>query len=115
MICHYWFFNHGFKFQNYVCNGCHDLTKLCLNISNIAIITLKLKSLQKDIEDELMLIVWHYRRWGNFCIKEDGRNFCIKEDEKKMNRTRFYRVIILVCFSMIQLGYIEAFCRKDLI
>ena len=57
MICHYWFFNHGFKFQNYVCNGCHDLTKLCLNISNIAIITLKLKSLQKDIEDELMLIV----------------------------------------------------------
>ena len=57
MICHYWFFNHGFKFQNYVCNGCHDLRKLCLNISNVAIITLKLKSLQKDIDDELMLIV----------------------------------------------------------
>ena len=26
MICHYWFFNHGFKFLDYVCNGCHDLT-----------------------------------------------------------------------------------------
>ena len=25
MICHYWFFNHGFKFQDYVCNGGHDL------------------------------------------------------------------------------------------
>ena len=26
MICHYFFFNHGFKFQDYVCNGCHDLS-----------------------------------------------------------------------------------------
>ena len=41
MICHYWFFNHGFKFQDYVCNGCHDLTMLSVNISDIAIITVK--------------------------------------------------------------------------
>ena len=41
MICHYWFFNHGFKFQYYVCNGCHDLTMLSVNISDIAIITVK--------------------------------------------------------------------------
>ena len=41
MICHYWFFNHGFNFQDYVCNGCHDLTKLIVNIGNIAIITVK--------------------------------------------------------------------------
>ena len=41
MICHYWPFNHGFKFQNSVCNGCHDLSMLCLNISDIAIITVK--------------------------------------------------------------------------
>ena len=26
MICHYWLFNHGFKFQDFECNGCHDLT-----------------------------------------------------------------------------------------
>ena len=39
MICHCWFFNHGFKFKDYVCNGCHDLTTFCLNISNITIIT----------------------------------------------------------------------------
>ena len=25
-ICHYWFFNHGFKFQEFVCNGCHVLS-----------------------------------------------------------------------------------------
>ena len=41
MICHYWFSNHGFKFQDYVWNGCHDLTMLSANISDIAIITSK--------------------------------------------------------------------------
>ena len=42
MICHYFFFNHGrFKFQDSLCNGCHDLTMLTIDISNIAIITVK--------------------------------------------------------------------------
>ena len=41
MICHYWFLNHEFKFQDSVCNGYQDLTILCLNISHIAIITVK--------------------------------------------------------------------------
>ena len=33
--------NHGFNFQDSVCNGCHDLTILNVNISDIAIITVK--------------------------------------------------------------------------
>ena len=41
MISHYWFLNHGFKLQDSVWNGCHNLTILCLTISNIAIITVK--------------------------------------------------------------------------
>ena len=41
MICHYWFFNHGFEFQDSLCNDCHDLTILCLNISDVAVITIK--------------------------------------------------------------------------
>ena len=41
MICLYWFFNHGFKFQDYVFNGCHDLTMFSVTISDIAIITVK--------------------------------------------------------------------------
>ena len=36
MICHYWLFN-----QDSVCNGCYDLTILCYNISDIAIVTVK--------------------------------------------------------------------------
>ena len=38
MICPNWFFNYGFKFQEPVCNGYHDLTMLSVNISDIAII-----------------------------------------------------------------------------
>ena len=41
MICHYWFFNHGFKFQDSVSNGCHDLTVSSVNIRDIAIVTIK--------------------------------------------------------------------------
>ena len=41
MICHYFFLNQEFKFQDYVCNDCHDLTMLSVNISNIAIFTVK--------------------------------------------------------------------------
>ena len=41
MIYHCWFFKYGFKFQGHVCNDCHHLTMLCLNISNILIITVK--------------------------------------------------------------------------
>ena len=41
VICHYWFYNHGLKSQDSACSGHHDLTILCLNIANIAIITVK--------------------------------------------------------------------------
>ena len=41
MVTHYWFFKHGFKFQEFICNGCHDFTMLCLNFSDIDIITVK--------------------------------------------------------------------------
>ena len=41
MVCHYWFFNHGFKYEDSVCNDCHNLTMLCLNISDIAMITIE--------------------------------------------------------------------------
>ena len=41
MICHYWFFSHGFKFQDSLCNGCNDVIMLSVNISDIAIIIIK--------------------------------------------------------------------------
>ena len=41
MVCHYWFFNHGFKYEDSVCNNCHDFLIQCADISNIAIVTVK--------------------------------------------------------------------------
>ena len=41
IACHYWYFNHEFKFQNCICNDCHDLTMLRLNLRGFAIITVK--------------------------------------------------------------------------
>ena len=41
MICHYWFSNHGFEFQDSACNGCHGLSMLIVNVSDIAIIAVK--------------------------------------------------------------------------
>ena len=34
-IFHYWYFKDSFKFLNSVCNGCHDLLMLSLDISDI--------------------------------------------------------------------------------
>ena len=41
-ICHYWIFlNKGFNFQSYVCNEFHDLLVMSMNISDIAILNIK--------------------------------------------------------------------------
>ena len=38
-ICHYCFFlNYTFKFEPNVCNRCHDLLMISLNLSDIAIL-----------------------------------------------------------------------------
>ena len=42
MICHYWYFkNTGFKYQPYVCNGCHDFSMIVQNLSDFLIVTVK--------------------------------------------------------------------------
>ena len=41
-ICHYWYFlNKWFKFQPNVCNGCHDLLMMPMNLSDITILNIK--------------------------------------------------------------------------
>ena len=41
-ICHYWhFLNYSFKFQPNVCNRCHDLLMMSMNLSDIAILNIK--------------------------------------------------------------------------
>ena len=41
-ICHYWYFKDiGFKYQPYLCNGCHDLMQKAIGFKNIAIVCIK--------------------------------------------------------------------------
>ena len=41
-VCHYWcFLNKGFKFQPCVCNRCHDLLMMFINLSDVAILKIK--------------------------------------------------------------------------
>ena len=35
-VCHYWYFlDKWFKFQTDVCNGCHDILMISMNLSDI--------------------------------------------------------------------------------
>ena len=41
-LCHYWFFKDiGFKFEEHVCNKCHDLLTMAYYLKNIAILISK--------------------------------------------------------------------------
>ena len=42
MICHYWYFSEGFKYQPYVCNSFHDFSIVVQNLSDFFIVTLKI-------------------------------------------------------------------------
>ena len=52
------------------------------------------KAIQKEFNEELMLVASHPKRWWNFCMNED------KKKKKERNRTNFY-------MSRIQFGSIE--------
>ena len=41
-LCHYWFFKYtGFKFEEHVCNICHDLLTMAYSLKDIAILNAK--------------------------------------------------------------------------
>ena len=41
-LCHYWYFKDvGFKYEEHVCNGCHDLLTMAYGLENIEILSAK--------------------------------------------------------------------------
>ena len=41
-LCYYWFFKDvGFKFEEHVCNKCHDLLMIAYSLKDIAILSAK--------------------------------------------------------------------------
>ena len=38
-ICHYWYFKDiGFKYESYLCTGCHDLMQKAMGFNDVAIV-----------------------------------------------------------------------------
>ena len=41
-ICHYWYFlDKNFKYEPYLCNGCHDLMQKTMSFNDVAIVSIK--------------------------------------------------------------------------
>ena len=41
-ICHYWYFKDiDFKYENYLCNGCHYFMQKAISFDNVAIVYVK--------------------------------------------------------------------------
>ena len=41
-ICYYWYFKDiGFKYEKYLCNGCHDLMQKAMSFNKVAIVYVK--------------------------------------------------------------------------
>ena len=44
-ICDYWYFKDiGFKYEKYLCNGCHDLMQKAISFNNVAIVYIKISA-----------------------------------------------------------------------
>ena len=41
-LCHYWYFkNIGFKYESYLCNGCHHLMQKAMSFNYVAVVYVK--------------------------------------------------------------------------
>ena len=117
MICHYLFFNHGFEFYDSVCNDCHDLTTLSVNIIDITIITIKnvgyrgiihkiSKSEVKFSQDFFKLFFFSiYKMVDSICIHK-SLNIDIGTVMKNPEMLKFGSDQLKICVSM-QLRYVS--------
>ena len=71
MLCHYWYFKDvGYKFQPYVCNGCHAVSMVTYELKNIVILNAK--------SVDYRCILWSIskndaiNRLNNFVLKDKG-------------------------------------------
>ena len=55
-ICHYWYFkNIGFKYEPYLCNGCHDLMQKAMSLW---VLMMLLLFMLKEVLTEFTFGIW---------------------------------------------------------
>ena len=70
-ICHYWYFKDiGFKYEKYLCNGCHDLMQKGMNFNIVAIVYVK--------ESAYKIHFWHMGKYDAINIM-NGSNLVDKK------------------------------------
>ena len=92
-ICHYWYFKDiGFRYEPYLCNGCHDLMQKSMSFNNVATVYVKGNAyrihfwyMSKDdeinimngsnlillyIRNEWMQLPWMKLCWFNLLLKK---------------------------------------------
>ena len=53
-ICHYWYFKDiGFRYEPYLCNGCHDLVQKAMSFNNMSLLFML-----KEVVTELIFGIW---------------------------------------------------------
>ena len=63
-IFHYWYFNDiGFKYEPYVCNGCHDLKQKITSFNDVAIAYVK--------ESDYRIHFWYMSKYDTISIKNN--------------------------------------------
>ena len=63
-IFHYWYFNDiGFKYEPYVCNGCHDLMQKITSFNDVAIAYVK--------ESDYRIHFWYMSKYDTISKKNN--------------------------------------------
>ena len=77
-ICHYWYFKDiGFKYEKYLCNGCHDLMQKAMSFNNVAIVYVKGSAYR--------IHFWCKNRYRNMSEEKKQR---LKEYQKNNRETK---------------------------
>ena len=96
------FLNKGFKFQTHVCNRCHDLLMMSVNLSDIAVI-LKVKSAG------YFFIISGIHRWGhklNAKYRFDRKKWNIIKHKSLFSHIKMCEeILLLTCMIIIKLNH----------
>ena len=63
-ICHYLHFLDNFKYEPYLCNGCHDLMQKAMNLNDVAIVSIK--------GDDYKIHFWYMSKDGAISIMNNS-------------------------------------------
>ena len=95
-ICHLWYFKDiGFRYEPYLCNGCHGLMQKAMNFNDVAIVYIK--------GSDYRIHFWHM-----------GKDFAINIMNNSNLNEKNGRVVIsfLLCIKMSEHNAVEKTYKK---